>query len=477
MVNWTIAGAGICILIQIFMGATIEVVVLTTISVIFSVYGFLASGVYCIGAWALYLYVFGNIIVALFGKTLLGQPLDSNLAAPTDSFLMVTLSSFAFVLAFNVIRNIRFREILNDVRPSSEKLFFLSTTSFLLGVGFWLLNRILLDDTDGDFGGLSIFFGLFLMAVIARTGALITKTNGIKTFDFFLCLIIVVAVVFGGIDNKKTNVALPVISYFVTILFYRGYLSLRSIIIAGLGFALFLTVLAPSIHTLRVLGQSQQTIDDRVELIIKFSSDIFSSKQTLDQIQKTASSRFADGYYGYFGDSGFGQMLLGRYASIQQIDPIVGEVNRNGSMGGEAIWPAFTRLVPRFINSDKPLYIESFNILYHYALIGPLDGRFPTLPLAGQAYAAYGIAGVLIISFLIFLVFLGALKKIGYRLHYNPYTIFFFCQFLVVYVSQGDFSQYVGFILRNAPLFIMVFLIVSLFWRLRIRVRQFAREG
>jgi hypothetical protein len=125
--------------------------------------------------------------------------------------------------------------------------------------------------------------------------------------------------------------------------------------------------------------------------------------------------------------------------------------------------------LPEFLFPDKPRYTESYNTLVYYGLIDPEGGKFPTLPLAGQAYASYGWAGLLTIPFMTFCLFLGVLKKLGWHLHRNIYGVFFFCSFVIVYVSQGDFAQYVGASLRNFPLFTVMFLLMARVCRFRLR--------
>ncbi len=48
----------------------------------------------------------------------------------------------------------------------------------------------------------------------------------------------------------------------------------------------------------------------------------------LDEIQ------FRNGYYDYFGGNGRGQQILWHFTSVQQIDPVIAEVNRQGQLVG-----------------------------------------------------------------------------------------------------------------------------------------------
>jgi len=133
------------------------------------------------------------------------------------------------------------------------------------------------------------------------------------------------------------------------------------------------------------------------------------------------------------------------------------------------VWPAFERLVPSFIDPDKPRDYESYVLLVHLGIIDPEGGKFPTVPLVAQSYAAYGLVGVLVIPFLTYVVFLLALKKLGWNLYRNVFAIFFFCSFLVVYSNQGDLGQFSGQVLRDFPLLALALWLLTRIQRARFK--------
>ena len=459
-------------LIQLVLGASPAVVIIALIAAAAGLYGFVALGAYNLGAWLAFFYVLGNVLIALYAKTLFGQPLDSNLYAPLNSFIAIAITSISLLAALLLVRRVGVGRPLFQGVSDPRLLSFLSWACFGFGSLFWLLNRWFLDIEEGSgFGGISLFRDLLLMAVIARTAMLLEQSDSRRSFDGRLALILGVSVILGLIDNSKTATALPVVSHFATTLFYRRGLRLRTVIIFTIGAILFSGIVAPVIHALRAAGQQEMTINQRIDLITATGSDLLKKAQTFDQIGRSADERFSGGYYEYFGGNGAGQMLVGRYASVQQIDPVIDAVDSHGTRGGEALWPALFRLVPSFIYPDKPEYGESYHTLIYYGFVDPEGGKFPTLPLAGQAYASYGYFGLLTIPFFTFLGFLLVVKKLGWQIHRNVYAIFFFCDFVIVYANQGDFGQYMGTTLRNFPLFALVFWLIAQAARVRISRR------
>lgn len=457
---------------QLMLGASLSVVVFALLATTFGLLGFAALGAYNLGAWVALFYALGNVLVALYAKTLMGQPLDSNLYMPLDSFLVLAATSGGLFAALLLIRRLGVgRPIFASVRDPHFLAYF-SWACFALGVLFWILNRLFQDPGASGFGGVALFGDLLFMAVIARTAALLEKSDNRRAFDGRLGGIIAVAAFLGLVDNSKTMAALPVVSYFVTVMFYRCGFPFRSLIILAAGVFLFSAAVAPMVQALRAMGQYDLSLSQRIGFVTSNVTNVIENPEQFNRFELLAAGQFKHGYYDYFGGSGAGQMLLGRYASVQQIDPVIAEVNHSHPWGGEAVWPALARLVPSFIYRNKPEYIEAYNTLVHFRLVDPAGGKFPTLPLAGQAYAAYGVWGLLTIPFITFLGFLLVMKKLGWQLYRNVYAIFFLCDFVFVYVSQGDFGQYAGAALRSLPLFAVVFWLIGKSYRLRLRRRH-----
>lgn len=452
---------------QLALGGSAWVVISAVLAAGLGLAGFLVLGAYNTGAWVLLLYALGNVLVPLYAKTLMGQPLGSYLEVPLDSFLIVAVSTGELFLALMVARQLRLGRSLFEATSDVRALGWLSWGSFVLGSLFWFWNNYNQSAQGGGFGGLAVFRDLLLMAIIARTALLFEDSRNCKGMDWILATFIGTSVFLGLLTSHKTAAALPVVSYFVTVAFYREGLRLRYMAALLLGAIVFVGIVAPMLHVWRFLGERHMPIADRVELIASDLAVVFDNKK-LGEIRRVARSRFEHGYYDYYGGDGRGQMILGRYSSVQQIDPVIAEVNRQGTVGSQAIWPALLRLLPRSVFPDKPKYIESYYTLVRLGLIQPDGGKHPTLPLAGQAYAAYGWLGVMIIPFGTFLLFLLVLKKLGWNLKRNVFAIFFFCEFVVVYANQGDFGQYMGAAGRNFPVLGAVFFVLLFASRVRV---------
>jgi hypothetical protein len=275
---------------------------------------------------------------------------------------------------------------------------------------------------------------------------------------------IVTGVAAGLIDNTKTGVALPALSFFVTALFFRGRPS-KSLLLGSLAAGVvFVSVLGPLTHIYRAFDIQDLSLSDRLSLLQVEGSRMLNG-DAFQQYNQLGADQFTQGYYDYFG-GGKGQMIVGRYASVQQIDPVVNSINHFNPLGGALVWRGLAHSLPRFLYPDKPQEAESYEIVVSLGLVDASGGKYPTVPLVAQAYAGYGVTGLLFIPFLTFLFFLLAAKKVGWDLERNVYAVFFFCQFLVVYANQGDFSQYTGEALRGFPVFAVMFRAIERIYRM-----------
>lgn len=468
---WLLVATLVATCLQLGFGASPFVVLLAATTATLGVLFFAAFGPMNTGAWVALFYVLSNVLVALCAKTLMGQSLGSHLYAALSSFLVLLITTVGLVTALLLAKVLPVGRPL--FRPTSNGwiLAWLSWGSFSLGILFWLANQHFQGPYGSGFGGLAVFHGLLYMAVIARTATLLERSRDRRSFDVVLGVIIGAAVFLGLLSDRKADAAYPVVAYFATVFFYRRRLYWKQMLTIVIGAALFVLVLAPLIHVWRGLGQEKMSLSQRVAVVADTAGEIVKTGR-LDHYLKKPGASIRGGYYNYFGGNGNGQRVLGRFASIQQVDPVVAETEHQGTLGGSAIWPAFARLTPSFILPNKPKFIEGYHILVRFGLINPRGGKFPTVPLAGQAYAAYGLVGVLTIPFCTFLVFLLLLKKLGWHLYRNVYAIFFFVNFVIVYVAQGSFGQYAGAVLRNFPLFAITFYLFAILARVTMRAAR-----
>ncbi len=82
----------VALVAQLAMGASFAVVILAVLIGGVGLLAFMSLGAYNAGAWLALFYVLGNVLVAIYAKTLMGQTLDSHLYVPVDSFLVLAVN-------------------------------------------------------------------------------------------------------------------------------------------------------------------------------------------------------------------------------------------------------------------------------------------------------------------------------------------------------------------------------------------------
>lgn len=464
---WPLGFASLFLFAQLVMGTNFWIIMANFYIFLFGFYGVHALGLYNAGAWLLMIFVINNSYLALIAKTFLRQPLDSFLFSPIESFLILMVGTFDLLCALLAVNFVRVGKPIFEPLHDPNFLKFLSRGCFFLGTVSWGINNLLYTQItyqsrigETAFGGLAVFFALLYMATIARTGALLVHSRGAKSLNLEIVLFILCTVLMGLLDNSKIKAGMPFVAWWMTILFFKNAVSIRQLFGTASAMLIILFILGPSIHLYRAHNILGMPFSQRVEYFVKQIPAVFSQNRT-DDFQLIRQLR---SHYDYFG--GERQMFLGRFASIQQIDPVINVINKIGPQGGQFLWPGILKQIPKLIYPDKPIFPESYRLLASLGLISRAGGVFPTVPLLGQAYATYGLPGVILVPFITFFVFLLLFKKLGWALKGNVFAIFFLVYFVLFFSAQGSFGQYWGAILRNFPVLAIVFIgIKGLYFR------------
>lgn len=130
---------------QLILGAPLGLVAVALVAALLGLFGFVVLGGYNLASWVALFYALGNVLVALYAKTLLLQPLDSHLYAPLHSFLAIGATSAALLIALLLVRYIWVgRPIFRPIHDP-HLLGFISWVCLMLGTAFWMLNRFFQD--------------------------------------------------------------------------------------------------------------------------------------------------------------------------------------------------------------------------------------------------------------------------------------------------------------------------------------------
>lgn len=445
--------------IQIIIGANITIVVLCLIGSGMAIAGFILLGESRFSAWVVLFFGVGNFIISIIAKTILLQPLNSNLVAPVDAFLIATIAMVGVFFAGLFSSQIKFKRVVFRTEQDQGRLKFIANTTFIIGFIFWGLNFFIAHNGKG-FGGLIIFDDLIYMGIIAETARLCLRGDRSILANWRVLVMILISVILAILHNRKLNLVLGLLAYFTTTYFFTKRISIKQLVALGIIWYASLIIFIPAIQIMRIHSIQKVSISRKFDLIESYFSQLTLSG--VKSINHDAYRQFRGGYYDYFNDYKL-QPILGRFVSVQQIGPVAFAVNNEGIVGSRFLLGDLAHLSPAFLLPNKPEYGAEYYTLLHYGILSTSSGKYPTVPIAAEAYSAYGFGGVLLIVFVTFITIFIVISVFSRDLNGNIYSIFFMVELPFVFAHQQNFGQLWGFILRNLPLLLMFFIIINLY--------------
>jgi hypothetical protein len=457
----------ICCVVQVLLGESLSVLFFAELGIAVGLFVFSRFPWNYTGTWFLFLFLFGNTLFAVIFKTMFFQPISSYLYTPETSFIVEFFGVLSLSTAVYFSSRINVGKPVLKPEHDPYRLNVIALGSFAIGLLGWIFSGSLGASQAAGMGGFSIFRDAIFMAIICRTALLLERSNTDFPIDIYLVIIFVVVEGLGFLSDTRGYIALPFVYYFATIAFYRKKINIKYLVPILLFGTFFVSFIAPLINVLRSFGQEEASFTQRISLVLGTVENILSGGY-VRQVLGKVDTLYGENYYNYFGPNGFGQIVAGRLASIQQIDPIIDGANRHGFFDYPIISNALKLIAPSFLVDKTGINGSPFDITVYYGLQPVWSGnKSPTVPLLGQMYCIYGPIKGILSTFLVFFFTLLGLKKVGWNLDRNVFAIFFFCQFVFPFASQGVFEQYMDFLFRYLPEFVVIFYVLQRLPRLR----------
>ncbi len=457
--------------IQLAIGSDIVVLGLSTATILIGCYSIYRHGLNTYGSFSIIWFVTNYIIVSAITKTVLLQPLDSNLYAPVFSFFAVFMTVVQMYLAFTISKFIHIRGMFSRPCLSGHYLLYIGFMSFFIASASWLLNQIFSTEVAAasgvghGLGGFAILRDFAFMNVISLTAYNIMRSNGRYSLSFpSIAMIFLLSIMFF-LDNKNIMILLIILSYVLTCIYFNYKWKLRHI-----GILIFLLVMTgvfimPVAQLYRNMGIRTLSFSSKVSLVY----DVISKTSVSDLIShadNSTTSAYASGYYDYYGNNRF-QQVIGRFSSIQQVDPILASDKLLSNNAWSMLYHNLMILIPRVLyegNKAKDDDSPEYKIVTNLGLASSSTGQYPTIPLLSEAYIYFGLIGLLIIPFVFYLSLFSIQRLIAWDLEMNVFSIFFLIISLN-YIYTGNVGQVIGYILRTIPTFIALFWIINLIYK------------
>jgi hypothetical protein len=456
----------LCVIFQASLGSDLALLFVTTIVA--------ASAAWSINArhptplHLLYLALcFYEAAFALLFKSILAQPLHSNLIDPaTTSFTLLVFhiaATAAFLLAKTFVPQINIAKSVSETFDSDRFLVGFAKWGFLLGFILKVAHTALRPqfqygtlETTAGFGGLGAF-GFLVPFALAAQAVIALKTQTTHNRVILIGMLVSVAIL-SFIGNVKKDIIDATLV--LALVAFAYHVRVRpSVIMGGAVLVWFLTSVAtPIIHVTRAESQTR-TITERIELTF---SILERYNYSLDRIN-AANDLVAQGItityrpnYSYVFPS---TLPLDRFALIFPIDQVV----RTGAPGRmttqQAVQTTLEATLPSaLIRKQAAAWGDYVAWAYGFRGYGSI-GR-PVVGLAAGLWAVGGIGAVFWIGGLLcFCLFAAAAAIAGQQIR-SPWAIGVVV-FMVLFPENAP-DALVGFILRDIPVMVITLALFTL---------------
>lgn len=394
---------------QLLTGTNIQIAFLFSIAILFGL-----SAVFASNKWNSMLGLLNLALIVkflLFGiivKIIFLQPSDSPLLAPTQT-ATVTALGFAGVLIGTLINRAIPKPKAELIYTFPDKKFYLVLYLSLLILGYaaWLyvnVKRQSLNNIETGVGGVFGVLGQFgvlkeLSVSAAVYYAWLSKSKRLISHPLVLFTLVLSSLI-GIYSTSKQGILEPILYLFLTIVIIKGirYKPLWVILITVA--LLYTNLIYPYSQYSRNVVRGYSSAAERITSISDILSKMVFDKEYLNSINKSIdiyeSHKTEEQYLPVGGGS------LGRLAMVSEADKLIAASTNSEQTGWKTISWGFNMILPRFINSDKPIFATN-NYLAH--LVGELGPRDFTTQVSygfmANFYNAFGFIGVFFGSILL----------------------------------------------------------------------------
>ncbi len=427
LLMWSFAISALFI-VQLAFGADIRILLLAAATALIGFLILNAGGFYHMSSLVGFAFLFNTLFFGILLKTVIGQPIDSNLYSPYTSFLIVFLVALQIFFAQKFVQVVPVGKPL--FRPLNDLKFlkYIAITCYVLGLVFWLLSqryhvdpRLQNVGQEKGFGGFTTIYPIFYMSVVAATAFTLRVSNNKKSVNVWLLLILLTSIIMALVESRKMLLGLTFGNYFITSFVYRRRISVKQIIFGILLVLFIFFIFAPVVHVYRT-DLWFLPFEQRFDYLVTNITKLVQSNYLFDYFRRVIYREYSLNNYQYFGQN---LMFIDRFATIQHSDLIIDTFENRDAMGPEIMTRGFDLILPSFLNPNKRSLSLGDEITWEvgirkYGVIG-----FPTVPLIGSSFAALKWVGVLFMPLVIFILLFLLLKKIGPDIRQKIFAIYF----------------------------------------------------
>ncbi len=343
--------------------------------------------------------------MSLIFKTILLQPLQSNLVAPEMSALYTVLAFASICVAYHLLKYTR--RAPNKARAFVVKVFdkrtfvsWLAKTFFVLGFGTQFLASIFRPhmeagqfEQNAGFGGFGAFYFMMVFGVAAQAGLIWKFKAGILERNILIAMLVGILGI-SMIQNIKKPMYDAIILMTLCIYAFKIKIRPQAIITLVCVLVFMQTIISPLIHIVRYEGTALspgERVDATMRILSENDYDFGKISQLYSKQASTMGEYRADSSY-YYPST----LNLDRFSLILPTDQVV----RTGDPARldirEQLASSLNQILPAPLVKHT-LYVGVDEIAWAYGIRDwGVIGR-PVIGIVASSYAVGGLWGILIL--------------------------------------------------------------------------------
>ena len=435
---------------QLILQASPVVVILSVLSGLIAI---LPCFFYGLGrtVGVLYLMVWFQVSFgALLTKSMLLQPLDSNLFSPVFSHLILLVGAIAFsasallAYTFTPLHKDLIRPELNPRRLTALAAIF---------AGLWA-SAMIVGKLGANGAAIAVFLRNYIfLAFVCETAATILRSNGTRTFSFFGAALFAVTIAFSISVNSKAGILGIGVCYFLTLLAFGRRPSLRVVGALVPAFAILTIAINPAIHVVRAQRDRLNPFEIMAATTSTAVGILIGDEDTVAKVDSLKRQEFQAGYNLYRNRYlGRSDVWFDRFILTGYIDAITRRVTYDGPFfGWNYILSQTAEALPRQLyGATKNRYSSGARITRTLGLTERDAAVSPTVPLPIELFVAAGFPAILILGIPTLAFAISALNLVANTFRRNVWSIGFLGIYGYFFAVQ-TYSGYIFFTLRQIP--------------------------
>ena len=434
-------------------------------------------GILYIGVWLAFSFS------ALLAKTLLLQPLDSNLFNPLLAFCIGLVGSVAFTIAAIAAYYVKPLQ-KNKIPPVMDPNILSFLAAVFFGIGVVVFFIAVYARRNSLISNIAVQFSCYIgFGFVCELASVIIRSNRRHVFSTFSVIIGISMMYFSISSNSKFGILSVGLAYILCMTAYRVRFKWPVVIAGVLALAFLSEVVFPAIHIVRGYRDRLNPVEVSLATVQTIGNLLADDKETVaikDTLaQQDAVSASAGGYQNvYFGSQ---QVWLDRFTNIGFIDAIARRFDFNGPFfGADSVLSQTMNFLPQQLDPSKNITFRlsaGDRLSQSLGLSARDQNAYATVTLPMELFSAGGFSMILAVGVPLIFLMLLEINFLAFNFSSNVWSVSILLTYgMMFYASTYDL--YIFSEIRQIPTnFVVLTGLILLAGLMRGSVQWTARSG